>query len=229
MTKQKLRVLASVGIILVVYLVLAFAIPFVKTGAFWLSLLFTVIAILTQLHALSYAFDKGVPPKSRFYGYPIARVGIIYLIVQLAAGFTLMTLAAIAPGWLALIVFAIILVAAALGLITMGGVRDEIIRQDTVLKKDTSLMRGLQAKSNVLVNLTSAPELKGELQKLAEKLRFSDPVSNEALAGIEAELSACMDELRTAVAGGEIAAALSLCKRAGELLEERNQMCKAGK
>ena len=229
LSKSKLRVLASAAIVLVVYLVLAFAIPFAKTGAFWLSVVSTVIAILAQLVFLRSAFDRDSSAKSKFYGFPVARVGVIYLVVQLVAGFVFMALAAVAPGWLALVVFVVILAAAALGLNATEEMREEIERQDTALKKDVSAMRALQSLSSSLPGQCADIAAKAELEKLAEAFRFSDPVSKPVLAEIETELAGMLSELQAAVVDGDADAIRDLCRRVSARLVERNRLCKLNK
>ena len=229
LSKSKLRTVTSVCIVLAVYLLLAFALPFSRTGAFWLSVAFTVVAILAQLIFLRSAFDRGDPAKSKFYGFPIARVGVIYLAVQLVAGFVFMVLAAVAPDWLALIVFVFVFAAAALGLNAVEEVRDEIERQDSALKQDVSAMRALQSLSSSLPGQCADAAARAELEKLSESFRFSDPVSKPALAEIEAELSGMMDELQASVVDSDADAIRDLCRRVSARLAERNRLCRLNK
>lgn len=46
--KNRARSWVALGVILVVYSVVAFAPPFVKNGVFWLSYVFGVVAIAVQ-------------------------------------------------------------------------------------------------------------------------------------------------------------------------------------
>lgn len=67
------------------------------------------------------------------------------------------------------------------------------------------------------------------MQKLAEDFRFSDPVSSDALADVEASLSACLDELQRSLTDGDLDSAAVLCRRAAATLTERNRLCKLNK
>jgi len=229
LTKPKKQTLLILAIVLVVFLVLAFAIPFAKTGVFWLSLVFTVIAIAAQVYILKMAFDKGEEVRSKFYGFPIARIGLIYLVVQIVVGFIFMALASVCPPWICIIVFVLILAAAAIGLISADAMRDEVERQDEQLKTDVSAMRTLQSLSSGLPALCADAGAKAELEKLAESFRFSDPVSKPALAESEAELAGMLSELQTAVVDGDAAAVTDLCRRVSARLAERNRLCKLNK
>ena len=145
--KNMTRSVVILAIVLILYCVLAFAIPFVRGGVFWLSFVFTLIALCAQFYVLKTSFDHGESARSKFYGFPIARIGLIWLVVQLIAGFVCMALGTVLPAWVALVVFVIILALAAIGLITAEGIRDEVERQDETLKKNVTNMRALQSKA----------------------------------------------------------------------------------
>ena len=232
MNRNKSRSLIIYGIVLALYLVLALAIPFPKnTPVFWISFVFSLIAICAQIYVMKIAFEKGAPVKSKFYGFPIARIGVIYLGVQLVLGFLMMALgfAFRVPVWVAIIVFALVLGVSAVGFISADIMRDEVERQDDQLKKDVRSMRALQSKTAYIVTQCGDDETKDALKDLADKFRFSDPVSSDALASIEADLAAIVDELQNAVMEGDNDSAKSLCAKAAAALEERNTMCKLNK
>ena len=231
MDKKTIKPLVIGGILLVLYLVLALGVPFPKTAAFWVAFVFGLIAIGAQAYVMHVAFNKGEPVKSKFYGYPIARIGVIYLVVQLIVSFAVMALgfAFKVPAWAALIVCALILGVSAIGFIAADIMRGEVERQDAKIKTDVTAMRALQSKAASLPGLCADNETKKALSALAEKFRFSDPVSSEALTEIEADLAAALDELQTAVVDGEADAARKLCVSIEAKLAERNRLCKLNK
>ena len=127
--------------------------------------------------------------------------------------------------WLAVLVYAIALGAAVIGLISADAVREEIQRQDNKLKKDVSFMRNLQSKVNQMATQCAAPELR----QFAEDIRYSDPVSSDALTDIEQELAAAVEELQAAVVDGDSESVAQLCRKASATLAERNRLCKLNK
>ena len=225
MKKDTLRALIVLAVVLVMYNIAAFMIPFVKTAVFWVSWSFTLVAFAVVSVSIYIAFIKKPDAKSRFYGFPIARIGVIYGAVQLVAGVAVMALAAIVPAWAAALGYAIALGVAVIGLVSADAVVEEIHVQDAKLKKDVTLMRGLQSK----VNQLAAQWDNAALKALAEEFRYSDPVSSEALAEAEADLSAVVDELQAAFVDGGKDAAAQLCRKASALLAERNRLCKLNK
>ena len=225
MKKHTLRGIIVLAVLLVLYLLVAFLVPFAHTAAFWVSFAFTLIAFAVVSVSIYIAFIKKPDAKSRFYGFPIARIGVIYGAVQLVAGVVVMALAAIVPAWAAALGYAIALGVAVIGLVSADAVVEEIHVQDAKLKKDVTLMRGLQSK----VNQLPAQWDNAALRTLAEEFRYSDPVSSEALAEAEADLSAAVDELQAAFVDGDKDAAAQLCRKASALLAERNRLCKLNK
>ena len=225
MKKDTMRGIVGLGVLLILYILIAFLIPFAKTATYWVSFVFTLIAFCVVAASIYIAFVKNPDAKSKFYGFPIAKLGVIYGVVQLIAGLIFMALGVWIPVWVAVLIYAIALGVAAIGLISADAVREEIQRQDVKLKKDVSFMRNLQSKVCQMATQCDAPELK----KFAEDIRYSDPVSSDALGDIEQELAAAVEELQAAVVDGDSESVAQLCRKASAVLSERNRLCKLGK
>lgn len=216
-------------VVLVVYNVVVFAVPFEKTAVFFLSWFFTLAAIGAQAYVIRTAFYRGEGAKSKFYGFPIARIGVVYLITQMALGWWFMVRGSWVELWIPLVLYVLLLGVSAVGFIAADAVRDEVERQDIKLKKDVMCMRTLQSRAASMVQLVQDARVRRALEKFSEDLRFSDPVSSEALADIEADLTACVDELDQAVSEGDHENILALMQKAETVLMERNRLCKLGK
>lgn len=232
MSKNRGRFYAILAIVFVLFSVIAFAILFRNDFTFWVSYAFSAVAILLQVYAWPKAFDfEGHDVKSKFYGFPIARVSTIYLAVQLIASLIFMVLGKAFPfvGRISAIVGVLLLGLTLIGLISVGAARDEVVRQETVKKTRTDIMKTLQVRSQTVASLCSDPEAKKALQHLAEEIRYSDPVSNDALAASEAKIAEMLDTLQSAVADGRFSEIPDLCKNTEILLEERNKLCKLTK
>ena len=227
LSKGKFQAILILAIVLAAYLLLAFVIPFTKTAVFWLALVFTLAAFGLQLYVLKLSFEKGLDARS--YGFPIARVASVYLIIQIVLSFLFMALAAFCPAWIAAVVFVLLLAAAAVGVVAADAMRDEVERQDRQLKTDVAAMRALQSRSTALVSRCEDAALKADAQKLSDAFRYSDPVTNDATKDAEHELSACMDELERAMLDNDAESAKVLMKRTAAQLAERNRLCKLNK
>lgn len=226
---NEIRWWIGLGAVAVVYNVIAFALPFPKTAVFFLSWIFTMAALAAQIYVIRTAFFKGEGVRSKLYGFPIARVGVIYLAVQAVLGLIFMALGTVVPIWLPLVLYVILMGAALIGLITTEGAREEVERQDKKLIKDVSRMRKFQAHTKMLAREGQIPEAKEPLRELAEAFRYSDPVSSEVLREIEDTLADDLAHLQDAVALLEKEKAVELCRKTRRDLEERNQLCRLGK
>lgn len=229
MRKNLVRTYGVLAIAFVVFTVVVLALPFVKNAVFWVSYLFVLLAIGVQGYAIHAAFSKDEPVTSKLYGFPVARIGFGYLVGQTIASLIFMALAAILPLWVAIVVSVVALGAAGVGLITTDAMREEILRQDAVLKKDVSAMRAMQSKGRLLVGQCEDAAMKQQLNRLAEALQYSDPVTVEATAAMEHELAELMEELQKAVVEQEFSAAAVLCQKSMDMLAERNRLCKLNK
>lgn len=223
MEKKQIRGLAALGIGFATYSLVVFLVPFPKKGVFWLSYLFSLVALAFQIPvAASYIKSNGA--RSRFYGLPLIRLGFLYLGVQWAVSLVFMALGSIAPVWLVVLVDLLLLAAASLGLIAADAVREEIQRQDVVLENRVQTMRTLQSKVSTLTS--PDPRVNEALQRLKEDLRYSDPVSSPELDEAEDNLAACLDELQFTIAREDSEKALFLCQKSCTVLAERNRLCK---
>ena len=225
MKKGTIRSVIVTAVVLAVYHLIVFAVPFVKNAAFWVSYGFTLAAFAVVAAAIYIAFVKNPDAKSRFYGFPIARIGTVYGIVQLVISLAVMAFAVWVPWWAALVAYAVGLGISVIGLIAAEVVVEEIQAQDEQLKVKVAVMRGLQSKVSQLAGQTDD----AAIRSLADEFRYSDPVSNDAISDAEADLAAAVDELQMAVVDGEKEVAAQLCRKTAALLAERNRLCKLNK
>ena len=214
------------GVLVVVYNILAFAIPFVHSATFWLSYGFTWLAFIIGFIAIAYSFSHGKDAKSWFYGFPVAKAGVVYIIVQLIIGFIGMILAQWMITWIWLIVSVIPLVIAIVWIISADTTRDEIKRMDEKLAIDVKNIRSLQSKAASLASLSNNKEITVQLEALSEKFRFSDPVSSEHTNKIEMDLEQLLIEIENAIIDNSFDDITALCNKTIITLNERNRICK---
>ena len=219
MKKQNRMAYLALGIIFIVFNVLAFAIPTEKTGTFWTAYVFTVLAFAAQIGIWRLAFGKAETLKSKFLGIPLLHVGVAALSIQLIAFAVFMAVPSL-PAWAAVVTSAIIFGGAGVCLIAGDVGRDEVERVEEKVNRKVFYLKDLQADIELLAEQEADPEMRAELLKLAEAVRFSDPMSNAALADIEAEIAGKVAALKTADHKAEVIAEVKL------LLAERNKKAK---
>ena len=219
MKKNKGMACAVLAIAFVLFNVIAFAIPTAKTATFWIAYVFTAVAFALQIAIWKFAFKGADTLKSKFLGIPLISVGITYLIIQIIV-FAIFMVFPIVPTWIAIVVYALILGISAICLIGTETGREEINRVEEKVEKKVFYIKSLQVDIEMLASTETDDGTKIALTKLAEKIRFSDPMSDEALVDLEAEITAKVKELKTAENKAGIITVLD------SLITERNKKAK---
>ena len=223
------RTMAVLCIIFVVFTIVAFIIPISKNGVFWISYLFGVISITAQGYTIKIAFNNQESVKSKFYGFPIAKIGFIYMCFQIIASFIFIVFSKFVPIWLEIIVCIVAFGIASIGFIAADAMREEINNQDSILKKDIYNMRTMQSKVRMMIGQCENSELSKKINILSEALQYSDPVSSDAIKDIESELLEYINELQKSIIDQEFSVGEVICKKTMDLLSERNRLCKLNK
>lgn len=228
--KDMIRSAILFAVLVGVFNIIAFVIPFEHTGLFWLAYCFGMgsLIVCAAIFFLSFGIDP--PAKSWFYGMAIARIGYLYAIIQVILSFITMAIAFTdAPVWPFAILFILLLAAVILATVINDTAREKILRQDDRLKQNSAKINELRNLGATLASQCTEPAAKAELTKLAEALRFADPISSEATAGNEAQIDNILSVIRGSIASGDAASIVPLCRQATTLLEERNRLCKLNK
>ena len=217
--KKKGMAYAVLGIAFALFNVVAFAIPTEKTATFWIVYAFSVIAFALQILVWMFAFKGADTIKSKFLGIPLLSVGFRYLVIQIVA-FAVFMIFPAQPTWIPVVICSVILGTSAICLIGTETSREEINRIEEKIEQKVFFIKALQVDVELIAETETDPKVKEELISLAEKIRFSDPVSDDTLQEIEAEISNKIKELKYSENKKPIIAVASA------LLSERNKKAK---
>lgn len=229
MKKNQIRGYIVLGILFILFTIISFAVPFHKNVIFVLAYVCGVVAILSQIYFFKVSFSKEETPKSVFYGIPIARIGVIYLCVQIIASFIEMLMVAIMPVWVLIIINAIIIAMAILGCIATDTMRDEVVKQETNKTKNTSKIKELQIIALNLKNKCDDEKARIAIEKVIDTLKYVDPVTVEASVKIENEIDNKMKSISRLIESKEVEPIIKTCEEIVNKLEERNKICKLNK
>lgn len=174
---------------------------------------------MAQIVIWKNAFEKEDTLKSKFLGLPIVYIGIVYLVAQIVA-FAVFTAVPTLPIWSPLVVCVAILGISAIFMIVGEAGRGEIERVEAKVQKKVFFIKALQADVELLIDRETDTEIRTALQQLAEKIRFSDPMSDNTVADIESTIAAKVFKLKTQSDKMAIIQELNL------LLTERNKKAK---
>ena len=218
MKKNSTKGYVILGILFALVSIIAFAVPTIKTATFWIAYVFTAAAFAAQIIIWNKALGKE-ELKSKFLGFPVVHIGIVYAIIQTVA-FAVFLFVPTLPAWSAIVVCSFIAGVSAVCMISADAGRNEIERVEAKVQKKVFYIRELQTDIELLAGAETDTDTKTALTQLAEKIRFSDPMSNEQLTDLENKISAKVLELKTAANKVEIITEII------SLLNERNKKCR---
>lgn len=221
MKKNSTKGYVILGILFALISIIAFAVPTVKTATFWIAYVFTAAAFAVQIIIWRTALGRETL-KSKFLGFPVVHIGIVYTVIQVIA-FAVFMFVPTLPTWSAIVVCSVIAGISAVCMISADAGRNEIERVEAEVQKKVFYIRELQTVVELLTDVETDADTKAALDQLAEKIRFSDSMSSEQLANLENKISAKVLELKTAPNKVEIITELN------SLLDERNKKCKIAK
>jgi len=96
---------------------------------------------------------------------------------------------------------------------------------DTKIKNKTFFIKSLTVDIDSLLARVTSPEITDELNKVYEAVRYSDPMSNDALSGIESTITIKVSELSECVGKADIEGVKGHVKEIVILLNDRNKKC----
>lgn len=231
MNKKVISAIAAYAIVLFLFGFAYFIIPFPKSVASYISFVFTVIAIFASALISAYAFSGKEDLRSKVYGFPVFRVGIVYALAQLifTVLVSLISIFLYIPEWITIFVGVVLLALAALGVIATDNARDVIEAIEAETSVQTKEMKLFRADVSTLAYNVEDAEIKKEIEKLSEMFKYSDPVSSEATASYEKELNLRLEDLRASLTIETKEELLASIKAIKNLLAERNRICKLNK
>ena len=224
MGKKLLKGYILIVLVFIIYVVAAM--PFSKTGVFWATFAFSLVAFLAQAYTLHTIMKSQAPIKDRIYDFPLIRISALYLAVQLLVSLLLMRFSVKVSLFTAVLIEMVILAAAVMGFLAVGAVQKEMISQEMQLKKKLAGMEELQSRVHLLISRCGEGQIRELLQKLAEEIRYSNPVSGEYSEEIEEEIAVLLGEVEAAALDGDVENTAELCTQLKGLLKERDRICK---
>jgi hypothetical protein rflaF_02570 len=219
MKKNSIKGYVILGILFALVNIISFVVPTIKTVAFWIAYVFTVAAFAAQIVIWKTALGKKDALKSKFLGFPIVHIGIIYVIMQTVV-FVVFLFVPSLPIWSVIVICSIIVGISSVCMISADTGCNEIERVEVKVQKKVFHIRELQADVELLADAETDNDIKTALIQLAEKIRFSDPMSNEQLADLESKIFSNVLELKMVEDKAKIITELT------SLLDERNKKCK---
>ena len=215
---------------LVVFNVIAFVTPndiagvSKFTGTFWSGYIFITLTFIGQLGCAYKAFQAD-NLKKLFYNIPLISVSYTGLVVMLIVGIICMAVPFI-PYWVGVIACLLVLAFSAISVIKATVAADVVSQIDEKIKVQTQFIKLLAADAEHLMSISKTNELKAEAKKVYEAIRYSDPMSSDALSNIEGQIQSEFEFLSQAVKSEDLELAKSVANGLLNLIDGRNKKCK---
>lgn len=233
MNKNSKKYLIVISILIVLYNILVWVIPFPKKdiSTFIISYIASMIALIVQPIIYYIAVHEKETVKSKIYGWPILKVGYVYCIIQLLLTLIFYILGVFVkiPTWISIVLVIIIMAFALIGIIITDTYREEIEKMETNFSTNKQFILNLKIDAETYARKTTIEPFHTELIKFVELVKYSDPVSNESLVDIEEEICSKYNDIKYLIDNEKYEDAVNKLKEITLLMEERNIKCKLTK
>lgn len=223
MKKNKNLVLtgAIYAILFLLYNLIVFVIFGVRTNVFWVSYVFMVIAFVIQMASLRLSF-KNNDVETIFFGIPLVSLSVYYILAELFCSLVFMIFQG--AGLKAAITIQLLLLGAYLVVAIIALMsRDAVQEVSGHIKEKVTFHKSILTDVEILKDRCEDPELKANLGKLVETVRYSDPMTNASVEDVEFRIMQKMSELRVYCDHKEIDDARQACSELELLFIERNK------
>ncbi len=191
---------------------------------FWVAWAFIFAAFIGNLVCAYFAFQAQNLTKL-FYNLPLITVSRSALICMLIAGAGLLLIPN-CPAWIAAVVCILILAFNAIAVVKAAWASDTVEKIDQKVKTQTFFIRSLTADAESLISRAANEEVKTACKKVYEAVRYSDPMSSDALAAIESQITLKFAALSEAASAGDAEKTKVLADEMIILVGDRNNKCK---
>ena len=130
------------------------------------------------------------------------------------------------PYWVGIVICAIVLAANTLSILKASVAVAEVERIDNKIKEETSFIKTLTIDADTLMAQAKSDVVKAECRKVYEALRYSDPMSSDALTSFESQISAKFAALSEVVKADDFTSVAEIATEVVILIGDRNKKCK---
>ena len=194
------------------------------TSSFWIGYIFIMVAFVGQL-ICSYVALKETNINKTFYNISLVKTSFTGLIVSFVFGGMCMLISPL-PYWVGILLCAIVLVLNILSVIKAFTAAKIVAAIDDEVKIETLFVKTLTVDAESLLYRAKSEAVKNECKKVYEAARYSDPMSNNALASVESKITAKFVEFSDSVISDNYEEASAFANELAVLIGERNRKCK---
>ena len=192
--------------------------------SFWIGFALINIAFIGHLICACMAF-KGKTTKNAFYNISLWKVSCAGLIINFVIGLICMIVSPL-PYWVGTIVCFIVLVLHILAVIKAKLAVELVTAVDEKTGQTTAFIYDMRSESESLLTSAKTDDVKALCKKVRDAFKFSDPMSNDALASVEEQIAVQFRTFGEAVRADDAELTQATIKELLALISERNNKCK---
>lgn len=213
------------GLLIALFNLITFIIPGDSkfTNSFWCGYVFIMVSFVGQLVCSLMVFKQDEHRKA-FWNINLLCSSVIGLAMSFIAGAICMIVAF--PYWISIIICAIVLVINILALVKARVAVDVVESVDKKLKEKTFFIKSLTVDAETLMESVKSASVKAECRKVVEVIKYSDPMSNDALSSVEGQIALKFADFSDAVKADDAEKVASLAKEIVVLVGDRNRKCR---
>lgn len=217
------------AIALVAFNIITFIVPITVnvnkfTSSFWIGYSFITLMFIVQL-VCSIVFFKQNDNDKIFLNIPIISISYTALITSLIVGAVAIVVPFV-PYWIGIIVDVLVVAFYVTAIISSKAAVDVVDNIDEKIKVKTLFIKSLTVDAESLLLRAKSDETKAISEKVYEVVKYSDPMSNNALSSVESQITIKFNEFSNAVIEDNKLFAESLGNELIILVNERNKKCK---
>ena len=236
--KQYTRITVIYTAVFAIYNIIVLLLFSEKNHIFWISYGFMCAAFIANVVSMLTAFRRkkpdGTVAEAVFWGIPLFSFSVFYFVGELFMSFVFMlfrehagTKLCVALQVIFLLVFVIFAMLALISRDVSGEISDNVA-------SNVRAMKLLSADVAALERDCTDPELKKQLHKVEEAIRYSDPMTNSTVSGLDVEISNLVSALENScrsAAEDEAAkkSALETCAQLLSQIAKRNDRLRLSK
>lgn len=230
-TKKVISTILIYVIIAVILTISTLAIPFPKPAASWIVFAFSLGSLIAGCCITLFAFGRSNTLKSKFYGFPVFRIGAFYTIVQLVITLLIYIVGAFInlPYWIGLSISILLLGVASIGVIAVDNARDYVNDIDIKNEVATKTLTRFNVDIADILDGCKDPEVYEALKKLNDKFKYSDQISSSNTEEKESSIMVEINNLRLIIGCDEKQKIIEQIQLISNLLSSRNRICEVTK
>ena len=193
------------------------------SDSFWLGYILISAMFVGQFICTCISFGaKNV--NKLFYNISLVKTSYAGLIWIFIIGGLLMLISTF-PLWIGVLLCSAFLAFNIIAILKAKAASDIASAIDDKVRTQTFFIKSLTVDAEMLMLQAKSENVKAECKKLYETVRYSDPMSNDALSSVESQITLKFSELSNVIKANDEEKIVEMVKEATILVVERNRKC----